>query len=200
MDFKLKDGREAHTEIWDADKLGRFLNGCTGIRDYRLKEKIPGFEYLQKNDAIDFKIRAGPEYAEAIDLSDLEKQDVMGLPNWDYHRTLAAICEGELAGMWLFRWRNFYGGFWRYQSRFMDIKDEFRNQGIGTAMVKTLHQADFIQGRIVECGGFSDDGERYIKKVIAREMTAENYALVGKEYEGHKPNQFGVYDSFGEFK
>ena len=196
MDFKLKSGKSAHIEIWHTDKLKQFLDGCYGDN----KGKIQGFHYLDKNNATDFTIRKEPEYVDAADLSDLEKQEIMGLSNWNYHKTLATICEGELAGVWLFRWRSCYGEFWRYHSRFLDVKDKFKNQGVATAMIKALHQADFIQGRIVVCGDFTLEADKYIKNLVARELTAKNYALVSKDHYGPKPDQFGVYDSVGEFR
>ena len=67
-------------------------------------------------------------------------------------------------------------------------------------MIKALHQADFIQGRIAVCGDFTPEGDKYIKNIVARELTAKNYALVGKSYYGSKPEQFGIYDSFSEFR
>ncbi len=191
----LKDGTEATIEIWDNNQLEDWLN--MGHETYTTEGtlKIRGFEYLQLSEVRDRRVSRGNIYSQENNLSPLEIQSERKLEKDAYDRSIVGLVDEELAGIWIFNWIKTWN-FWNYYSKFFDVRKDYKNNGLATILIKTLNQAEFIKGKIVQIGNYSPEGRKYLCHLINREMKAEDYARILKgDCPFQAPTEFGVYGS-----
>jgi hypothetical protein len=196
----LKNGREAQISIWDFRQIEHFAS--QNLPTYDLNnmgdKSFVGFAYLGPSLPYDLK-RVDPKhvYSEETDLSPLEIQAQTDLRKEEYHRAITASVDQALVGILTCQWVKFHEDFWHYHVRWIDVHEDYKNQRVGTNLVRALDDVEFVKGKILSLGMLSIEGTDHIARVIKRDLKARDYALVFEGYVGHKPTSFGVYG--GEF-
>lgn len=202
-DFNLKSGEKASLFIWNYQDIEAYTSQDlpTYDRNNMGAKAFVGWSYFGPSLACDLK-RVDPDnnYAcvDVQELSPLERQTHLGLNKEDYHRAIIASLEQKPVGILVCQWVKFTSAFWHYHIRYIDVNQDYKNQGIGTELVKTLDTADFLKGKILEHGFFSPEGSEFIEHVMRRELKARDYAEVYDDYyldQWHKPTSFGFYSS-----
>jgi hypothetical protein len=203
LSFRLRSGKDARIEVWDYEKLrhfssqgrptdNRYNNECAFFEGFSLfgthtQYKLMGFD------------RDAPYSREERTLSPPEIQEDRTRSNAEYCKSLVALERDEVTGLLVLPWVREPYSFWHYRIQFIDVHDSYRNERVGTNLVKALDKSDFVKGRIVRVGGFSEDGERFIKKVIKTELHARDYAVISEDYPYRHPapEGFGVFGRGG---
>ena len=138
MEFQLKDGRSARTEVWSFSQLEAFLETAetTGSS---LVTRVAGFSYMCPNLPRLIKMYGGRRdvYAEEEKLSPMEMQEDRTLPNEQYSKSVVALHEGKPIGFLTCHWLKDNIPFWRYYLRHVDTHSDFRNQGVATQLFMT---------------------------------------------------------------
>lgn len=197
----LKNKRSIDIDIWNYEQFKSFA------------EKLPTYEEGSHSFFQGFTIfspqmfditriwaRNKNRYSDAKNLSPLEIQADRALPNEAYDRIIVALQGDNLLGYYSFIWhKEDYYNFWRYKTHVLEVKKDFRSQGIATHIIKTLDRADFIKNKILQLGMYTFMGEKYARKIIEKELKARDYVLLPEEYfEEDAPKRFGRYDYKGE--
>ncbi len=148
-DFLLKDGRRAHLEEWNYDDLAEFVTRKSHPLEERPgKTVIKGFSYLRPSLADDLREtdKTNP-YSSEKNLSEMETQPDNSCPNESYHRAIVAKDSetGAVMGATLLVWKKDDRNFWRYRARFVDVHSDYKNNGVGTALVQAIDGADFLK-------------------------------------------------------
>ena len=198
----LKDGMQARIKTWDLEDIRSFTRDnldAVIVRNGGL-HVYEGFRFLRPSLPAEIE-RTDPRnrYEEELYISPLEHQEDGSGPKENYHRALAGTIDGTVVGVFLCQWAKFSSGFWHYHARFLDVHEDHKNKGIGTVLVKALDQSDFIKGKILYIGRYSEEGREHIEHVIDREMSGEDYALVHHDYIGNTPRRYGVYKGIDLF-
>ena len=180
-EFILINEVKVNIETWNFDQLENYVFRNVHLyEDRENKTKVlKGFTYL------------GPD--EINDLKNSSKLD---------HKAVVALNEDSLIGIILCEWEDRVvdtPAFGRYRIRLIDINKHFRNQKVGSNLIKTLDQSDFIKSKILQRGVSSPDGWEYIRKVFDRELKGEDYILIPHDYLLETPpKKPGVYNKIGK--
>jgi len=110
-------------------------------------------------------------------------------------KTLVAL-EDTIVGVLVFEWRT--RPFGRYYVNTIDIEKNHKNQKIGTTLIKTLDDAEFLKGKILQLGHYSEEGDKYIRHVFENELMAKDYALISGTYHSRKPKGTGIFADDGD--
>lgn len=153
-----------------------------------------GFAYFGPTLPFDLK-RVDPDhdYSKETKLSRLEIQPQRNFKKENYHKAIIASVDQTLVGILVCEWVKFSNEYWHYYIRYIDIHKDHKNQSVGTNLIKTLDQSDFIKNKILYLGMLSEEGEKYIAPVIKRELKAKDYALVFEDYHHKTPTRFGKF-------
>jgi len=200
--FVLKDGRKIDVDTWGFKRLKEYVSGLPTCRK-GMSSVLEGFAFFGPTPLYHLESFKDEKYSEASNLSLLEIQQDRTLPNQKYHRALVALHESVLCGIFLCDWGKRPFDFWKYHTKHLDVHEDYRNLGVGTRLVKSLDQADFLESKILQIGTYTVDGENYIQKVMERELKGKNYALIPEEYYDEilgPPLEAGVYDIEGKLK
>jgi hypothetical protein len=194
----LKDGKKAVIDTWDFHDLEGFLESHEVQKNLNDTYTVNGFVYLSPASIEEIRKFNKEKYSRARRLSAMEIQDQRNLENEEYTRCPVALIDDELAGIRVCWWINVENGFWRYHTKFTDVREDFRNLGIGRQLIRATDRSEFLNNRIFQAGTLSQDGSRYLFDVLKKEMNAETYAFIPVEYYGNvPPKNPGIYDSFG---
>ena len=210
--LKLKDGGKADIEVWGYKDLRDYVGGQKTRLDRETGHNlVGGFDFLGTEAVGNITHRGERHYRGKF--SRMEKQDLSGLKNEHYCRSVAAVSRGELLGILVCNWIRDNAGvqdgvpaeeklpFWRYYAEFLDVRGNCRNNGVGTGIIRFLDDADFLDSRILQLSKYVGDGTRFAMPVIGRELKAENYALIPHDYSvATPPAKPGIYDRIGRRK
>lgn len=198
-EFTLKDGRPARLEVWNLEELEAYASQELEIEEHDNYEKrvYEGFKYFDPGLFYRMKeFDPAKDYSVEEELSPLEEQLDPNLRNTGYHRAIVAFHEETLCGVLVCQWIKRGYSFWHYHIQYVDVRKDYKNIGIGTALIRALDQSEFLKAKILLIGMFSEDGKKYMKQVIKRELKAENYARISEYYDSDTPpTDFGVYTS-----
>ena len=194
--FVLKNKQEAEISFLDFKDIEVFCSQDLPIQDMPGTQTVvfKGFSYVRPSLPYYLKhVGSDKEYFLETDLSPLEVQAQKNLKRVDYHKAITASLDDSLLGMLLCQWTKSGWDFWHYHIRFVDIHNDYKNQGIGTKLIQELDKAEFIKGKILLIGMLSEQGRDYMRNVVKRELKGKDYALVFEDYLGDTPTSFGVY-------
>ena len=183
-------------EQWDYNQLAEYL-----AQDHLLDEEkdgkvLKGFMYLRQELPSRFENQDPYHNYCSITHKDLTVMEIMRILHKrreQYHHALITKRQHDVVGALIAQWVKFHEEFWHYHIRFVDVREDCRNQGIATKLLRTLNEADFLKQKILYMGMLSVDGERYLRHIVHREMKARDYALVFEDYIGPTPITSGIY-------
>ncbi|NOQ56113.1 MAG: GNAT family N-acetyltransferase [Nanohaloarchaea archaeon] len=134
-------------------------------------------------------------------MTKLEFQEDLKLLDVEYHKALCAFHDNNLIGIVLCQWRSGYSSeFWHYRLNFIDVHKDYRRLSVGTNLLKSLDNADFLDYKILKQSILCGDGI-YILPVADRELKAKNYAFIPWTYGLRvPPEKVGVHDRSGNLK
>ena len=196
----LKDGRIINIDIWDNVRLQQYINAedksvkKTGSTLHYEKFGFFGPNFVKK------RYNEKVLYSNEKHLSPLEKQDIDGITNADYDRNIIAIFENDIIGISSFMWSKERYTFWQYYHRIIDVKEDWKNIGVGTNLIKRLNNHCFMWGKIfMKSNAYETEGRMHIKHVIDREITGKHFAVVPSGYfPKNAPTKPGIYNSGGK--
>jgi hypothetical protein len=198
--FSLKGGLEAKLPIWRYPDIESYVE--QEHPTYELNnmgdKAFSGWAYFGPSLAYDLEhtdMRNDYDTSDAQELSPLEIQTPGGQGKKNYHRAIVATLGGEPIGITVCEWTKFSSDYWNYHLRYIDVDETYKNQGVGTNMIRALDEADFLKGKILKTSMFSQEGHRFIRHVMQRELKAEDYAVIYDDYYGGRPTAFGTYPS-----
>ncbi|MFH1589337.1 MAG: GNAT family N-acetyltransferase [archaeon] len=188
--------KQIKIDIWKPEKIINYVSQDLPTHNKFNNRVIQfkGFSYFSPEleyDILNFDLNN--KYEQETDLSPLEIQTKQNFQKKDYVKAIVATKNKSVVGFLLTRWAKFYHNYWFNQVTYIDVHKDFQNQGIGTELMKTLNSVDFAKNKILYIGMLSDDGEKYMRPVIEKELKAKDYALVYEDYVGSIPTTFGVY-------
>lgn len=160
-------------EIWDNRQVRAHLDE----KNYPVKklsgmsEVFKGFSYFS------------PEFIE------MRLKTDESIVNSEKDKSIVALENTDLVGVFSFLWMKGYDSFYHYFPRFIDVRSDLRNKGIGTALVKRLNEPCFLWGETLKISAldYSSDGDKYIRKVIERELTGEHFKIFDVAKVGVEP-------------
>jgi predicted N-acetyltransferase YhbS len=89
---------------------------------------------------------------------------------------LAGPC---LVGIVYYEWLQFKRAeiFWGYKLSFVDVHESWRENGIGSTLVKHLNSEPWLKGRNLCLTSYTELGEARIAHVIDRELTSTDVTM-----------------------
>jgi len=194
--FFLKNGLEAKIDIWDYHQLKEFTK--QDLPTYKQNRELifEGFSFLRPYLTYQMeKEWKDTVYTIGDHLSKFEIQDQQLLDKLAYTRSITASVDDTLIGILLCQWGKWHEDFWHYHIRFIDVHKDFRNQGVATELLKQFNDTEFLKGKILFMGLLTKDGHDYLKHVIEKELKAEDYAIIFRDYSKPKiPDKSGIYN------
>ena len=204
---KLKNGKNIITDIWDLNELDTYMEkNMRSCKTDSGSNIFIDFNYFGMNtcfwrireDHINFRSDE-THYRDCKEINPFEDQKNKSKKDYEYDFSAVALIDNELVGLHMFQWINRSNTFWRYSSRFIDVRKDKRNKGIGTLLIKEIAVSDIIKNKILEFGNYSDDGKDYIEHVINREFDCKDYVIIPKGYLMNKtPERYGFFDRYGQ--
>ncbi len=179
-EFLLKNGNTAQIDTWEFDQIKEYVSKSIPTRNLNnMSDKaFIGFAFFGPNLARDL-LRVDPD-------NDYPQR-------FKEHRAVVASVDGEVSGLIVTQWVKFSLPFWHYHLRWIDVRKDYKNQGVGTNLVNYLDKQDFVKGKPVFLSMLTQEGELYIAKVIKRELKAKDYTLVYEDSIPKKITRLGKY-------
>lgn len=179
-EFLLKNGASAQIDTWGFNRIKDYVSRNIPTRNLNNMgdKSFVGFAFF------------GPRLA-----SDLERVDPYNnYPNrTDDHAAVVATVEEEAIGLIVIQWVKFGLPFWHYHIRWIDVRQDYKNRGVGTNLVKYLNEEEFIKGKVLLLSMLTKEGETYIAKTMKDELKAKDYTLVFEDEIPESVNRFGKY-------
>ena len=174
--FFLKNGEEAKIEIWDYLQLKEYIEEEPPIyQKSNMDYAIEGFTLLRPFLTHRMEQERWDEvYVINDKLSEFEIQDKQLIDKLAYTRSITASVDNKLAGILICQWGKWDQDFWHYHIRFVDVHEDYKNQGVATELFRQLDKSDFLKGRILKLGMLTVDGTEFLVDVIERELKAED--------------------------
>jgi GNAT superfamily N-acetyltransferase len=72
--------------------------------------------------------------------------------------------------------------FWAYQLAFVDVHESWRDRGLSSALIRELDKQEWLRGKILHLSSYTPEGFRRLRKVVSRELRAEEYIVLHQEY------------------
>lgn len=179
-EFNLKTGTPGVIETWKMDQIKKYISQEHQTRDINNMgdQSFVGFAFF------------GPNF-----YRDLQRVD----PDNNYfrrevnHRAVVAKADSQAVGIIALQWVKFYMPFWHYHIRWIDVHQDYKNQGVGTNLVRYLNKADFIKGKVLFLSMLTREGQMYIAKVMKKELLAKDYVLIFEDNIPSRPKKYGIY-------
>lgn len=179
-EFSLKNGTEGLIETWKINRIKEYVSGDIPLRNLNNMgdQSFEGFAFF------------GPSL-----YKDLLRVD----PNNNYfrrevkHRAVVASVGSEPIGIVALQWVKFYMPFWHYHLRWIDVREDYKNQGVGKNLVRYLDKEGFLKGKVLFLSMLTNEGSLYIAKVMKRELNARDYTVLFGDDVTKKPKKFGKY-------
>ncbi len=176
----LKDKREIEIDIWNNKQLETYIS----------KEKRPssrrgmgihyeGFEFFGPRMISNRKSSEMP-YPGNSSLTKMEIQYKISGINQDFDRAIVALDRGEIIGIESFMWVKSEKSFWKYYPRFVDVRKDWKHNGVATALIQRLNEPCFMWGKMMVGSGnsYSPEGKKYFKKLIERKLRTDKFAII----------------------
>jgi|GEM_PF-5785105 len=196
----LKDGRPLEIRTWNFGNLERFVASSYWPSHYRNHSWriYDGFTFFGPDAAVNLRMH-DPDNQYRVNplLSPLERQE-WTLPKTSYHRALVASLDGQPVGILLCEWLKCYNPYWSYHLNYIDVREDTKNLGIGTSLLRKLDRSRFLKRKILRVGWATEEGRKHIMPVVERELRAREYALVHDGHFGDTPLAPGIYRKTSE--
>ena len=195
----LKDRREVEIDIWDNRQIQEYIN-LVNLPTEKTGKNLhyKGLSFFGPSFIKD-RYEEDVVYSNEKEISRLEEQEIKGEVNSDYDRNIVAISDGEIVGISSFLWNKERYEFWSYYIRFISVKQDWKGVGIGTNLIKRLNEPCFMWNKILMLPRhYEKEGEKYLIKIINRELTGEHFAIVPNYYGGDTPKKPGIYNLCGK--
>lgn len=203
MKSMIKNLGEIDLSIWNFEIFKSFTedylkgfydNGKTPPRDNN-EIIFPGFSLFRPELVHLLNLyERSQDYSPEKSYTPLEMQSVLGLPLKDYHKFVVASYDQEVVGAVCCQWSNRIEDFWSFYMRSIEVRKDMRHQGIASCILNHLDGANFLQGKILQVGSFTKDGDKYLSHVVKNKLKAENYALILGESIDSVPTKPGIYE------
>lgn len=178
-------------------ELDDLLKIQTNYKSKSVDEPLNGFKFLRKNQAEIQFILASSRYNETNNLRIFEKQEQKLEYDFEHDINIVALNNKQITGIIMLEWMmNTIGTdiLWNYKNRFIEVNKNYRSLGIATNLLKTLEQLPEIQGKIIQFGDYEPDGMKFIKPIIPKIFSNNNYYIMPKRKTYDKlPKEFGCY-------
>jgi GNAT superfamily N-acetyltransferase len=199
--LELRHGAPLDLALWDLPALCRYVCNARagGEVSYNFdKGTVSGFRYFGCNVFEREPTLAASRYRDTTEMSLLERQEYSTRNDGEYDRALVALDRGNVCAVLFCVWIKDSLPFWRYHLRWLDVHEEYRNRGVGSAMLEALDGAKFLSGKILQLSCFSNEGRSFLRRAIGEKLTAQSYALIGNMYARlFPPRHAGAYDDMG---
>jgi GNAT superfamily N-acetyltransferase len=95
-------------------------------------------------------------------------------------RTLVALEDSNIVGLFSLRYGFYNYTFQHYYPRILEVRDDKRNQGIATSLIKRLKEPCFLHGDVfmIRDSSFTSKGRKYLKDVFERELKDAPFRVV----------------------
>lgn len=179
-EFYLKNGTPSQIDTWGIEQIKDYVNQEIPTKTLNnLGDKsFVGFAFFGPNLASDL-MRVDPDnnFAE----------------RFKSHRAIVATIDNQAVGIMVTQFVKFSLPFWHYHIRFIDVREDFKNQGVGTNLTKYLDQEDFLKNKVLFLSMLTSEGSMYIAKVMKKELKAKDYTLVFEDNIPKNIKRFGKY-------
>lgn len=188
----------ASVEVWNVRQVREFLLGFDpGAFDRH--GRPPGFSLFNRRFIT--REQCSDVYPEPHSCPEWQRQSIGGRRSGAFDRALVARVGPVVAGILYCEWRQIKSdcSFWAYHLAFVDVHESWRDRGISSALLRELDKQEWLRGKILQLSGYTCDGATKLRKVVSRELKAEEYMVLDPEYcTTALPTSAGRWISYSE--